>query len=263
MATKTLNRLLLAVILTSAALVSGCFPTLSKPRQAPDPEAAYQQHIKLAMQYIGTKNRDLARVHLEKAARFDSRSTRAQMSQLHNGYALLYQMEQETELAEIHFRKALASNKSDSMARYNFGAFLFNQGRFEDARKQMKVASDDLSYERRPQAFYILGLCQHRLEQQRQALGSFEKATQLMPRFAAPYLDAAEIYFAQQSYPEAKRALDQYAFLAQSTARSLWLAVRLEERFGNKDAASSRGLQLKNLFPYSKENLEYQKWLKR
>ena len=73
-------------------------------------------------------------------------------------------MEQETELAEIHFRKALASNKSDSMARYNFGAFLFNQGRFEDARKQMKVASDDLSYERRPQAFYILGLCQHRPE---------------------------------------------------------------------------------------------------
>jgi len=256
--------MLLAVILASAVPVSGCVSTASRPRQAPDPEAAYQQHIKLAMHYIGTKNRDLARVHLEKAARFDSKSTRAQMSQLHNGYALLYQMEQETELAEIHYRKALASNKSDSMARYNFGAFLFNQGRFEDARKQIKVASDDLSYERRPQAFYILGLCQYRLEQQQQqALGSFEKAAQLLPRFAAPYLYAAEIYFVQQSYPRAKRALDQYAFLAQSTARSLWLAVRLEERFGNKDAASSRGLQLKNLFPYSKENLEYQKWLKR
>lgn len=263
MATITLNKLLLAILLTSMVLISGCVATTSKARQAPDPEAAYQQHIKLAMQYIGTKNRDLARVHLEKAARFDSRSTRAQMSQLHNGYALLYQMEQETELAETHYRKAIASNKSDSMARYNFGAFLFNQGRFEDARKQMRLVSDDLSYERRPQAFYILGLCQNKLNQQQQALDSFAKATQLMPRFAAPYLDAAEIYFAQQSYPRAKRALDQYAYLAQSTARSLWLAVRLEDRFGNKDAASSQGLQLKNLFPYSRENLEYQKWLKR
>lgn len=263
MATNTLNKILAAVILTSAVLVSGCVSTTSKPRQAPDPEAAYQQHIKLAMQYIGTKNRDLARVHLDKAARFDSRSTRAQMSQLHNGYALLYQLERETELAETHYRKALASNRNDSMARYNFGAFLFNQGRFEDAHKQIAVVSEDLSYERRPQAFYILGLCQYRLNQQQQALDSFERATQLMPRFAAPYLDAAEIYFAQQSYPRAKRALDQYAYLAQATARSLWLAVRLEEQFGNKDAASSRGLQLKNLFPYSKENLEYQKWLKR
>lgn len=263
MATTTLSRFLLATILGAVILVSGCVSTTSKPRQAPDPEAAYQQHIKLAMQYIGTKNRDLARVHLEKAAQFDSRSTRAQMSQLHNGYALLYQMEQETELAETHYRKAIASNKSDSMARYNFGAFLFNQGRFDDAHKQMTVASDDLGYERRPQAFYILGLCQSKLKQQSQALDSFAKATQLMPRFAAPYLDAAEIYFAQKKYPNAKRALDQYTFLAQSTAKSLWLAVRLEDRFGNKDAASSQGLQLKNLFPYSKENLEYQKWLNR
>ena len=101
------------------------------------------------------------------------------------------------------------------------------------------------------------------MEQQDQALESFEKATQLTPRFAAPYLEAAEIYFAQERYPRAKNALDQYAFLARSTAKSLWLAVRLEDRFGNRDAASSQGLQLKNLFPYSKENLEYQEWLKR
>ena len=80
------------------------------------------------MKYIGVKNRDLARVHLEKAANFDSKATR---SKLNNGYALLYQLEQETELAETYFRKAIANNKADSMARYNFAAFLYNQGRFK------------------------------------------------------------------------------------------------------------------------------------
>ena len=263
MVTTTLNRLVLIIMLGAATVISGCLSTTSKPRYAPDPEAAYQQHIELAMQYIGTKNRDLARVHLQKAGQFDPRLVRAQMSRLHNGYALLYQMERETDLAEIHYRKAIASDKSDSMARYNFAGFLFRQGRFERALTQIKFATDDLGYGRRPQAFYILGLCQGRLNQRQQALVSFEKATQLVPSFAAPYLEAAEIYFVQQRYPSSKRALEQHALLAQSTAKSLWLAVRLYDRFGHRDKASSQGLKLKNLFPYSKENVEYQKWLNR
>lgn len=128
-------------------------------------------------------------------------------------------MEQETALAEKHFRKALASDKTDSSARYNFAAFLYNQRRFKEARQQMKLVSADLGYERRPQALYILGLAQRQTGQ-------------------------------------------QYSLLAQPTAKSLWLAVRIEDSFGNRDAAASQGLKLKNLFPYSSENLEYQKWLK-
>ncbi len=67
-------------------------------------------------------------------------------------------MEQETELAEKHFRQAIASDKKDSMARYNFAAFLYNQGRFKEALQQMQIVSEDLGYERRPQAFYICRL---------------------------------------------------------------------------------------------------------
>ena len=83
-----------------------------------------------------------------------------------------------------------------------------------------------------------------------------------MPQFAPPYIEAAEIYFEQQKLPIAKRTLHQYGSLAQPTAKSLWLAVHIQSGFGNKDGAASQGLKLKNLFPYSSENLEYQKWLK-
>jgi type IV pilus assembly protein PilF len=263
MVVKNLDRFLVIIFLGVAILASGCVSTMSQPRQAGDPEAAYQQHLKLAMHYIGAKNRDLARVHLEKAGQIDSGLARAQVSRLYNGYALLYQLELETELAEAHYRKAITSNKHDSMVRYNYAAFLFNQSRFKEALKQIQVSSDDLGYGRRPQAFYIMGLCQSRLNKSEQALSSFEKATHLEPRFADPYLEIGEIYFGQQKYFNAKRVLDQYALLAQSTAKSLWLSVRLEGRLGNRDKASSQGLQLKNLFPYSKENVEYQKWLNR
>lgn len=253
---KLIHFLLIAVLTIS---LLGCVSSIETRNTVADPDEAFARHIKLAMQYIGSKNRDLARVHLEKAAAFNSKTRRAK---LHSGYGLLYQMEQETELAEKHFRHAIASDKKDSMARYNFAAFLYNQGRFKEALQQMQIVSEDLGYERRPQAFYILGLAQRKTGQQAQALGSFEKATQLRLKFAAPYVEAAEIYFAQQKLPIAKWALDQYGLLAQPTAKSLWLAVRIEQRFGNKDGAASQGLKLKNLFPYSSENLEYQKWLK-
>ena len=253
---KLIKFLLLAVLITS---LLGCVSSTETKNIVADPEEAFTRHIKLARQYIGSKNRDLARLHLEKAAAFSSKTRR---SKLHSGYGLLYQMEQETELAEKHFRQAIASDKKDSMARYNFAAFLYNQGRFKKALQQMQIVSEDLGYERRPQAFYIVGLAQSKTGQQAEALGSFEKATQLQPKFAEPYVEAAEIYFAQQKLPMAKRALDQYGFLAQPTAKSLWLAVRIEHSFGNRDGAASQGLKLKNLFPYSNENLEYQKWLK-
>jgi len=46
--------------------------------------------------------------------------------------------------------------------------------------------------------------------------------------------------------------------IADSSARSLMLGIRLERVFGNKDKEASLALRLKNKFPYSKELLDYQ-----
>ena len=258
LATGYVGTLVKLVFLVAALItVTGCVSDGPKSANAENPDAASQQHIKLALKYIGSDNRDLARVHLKKAAKYRSRS-----AQLYNAYALLYQSEQEFKLAEEYFRKALAKNKKYTLAGYNFAAFLYNQGRLAEARDQIKWVSEDLGYERRAQAFYILGLTQKRMGDSRLALESFEKATQLSSGFPAPYIEAAELYFQQENYPLAKLALDRFRQLAAPTAQSLWLAVRVEERFGNRDKAASEGLKLKNLFPYSQENLAYQAWLK-
>lgn len=252
-----ISTLLKVGFLVAALAVNGCVSTGSKSSSSANPDAANQQHIKLALKYIGSNNRDLARVHLEKAAQFNSRSP-----ELYNAYALLYQMEQEFKIAEEYYQKALGKNKEYTLARYNFAAFLYNQGRIAEAREQIKLVSQDLGYERRAQAFYILGLTQKRMNDSEQALESFEKATQLSSGFPAPFLEAAELYFQQKNYPLCKLALDRFKQLSQPTAQSLWLSVRIESRFGNRDKASSDGLKLKNLFPYSQENLAYQAWLK-
>ena len=72
-----IGKYLLLAVLISALL--GCVSSTEIKRTAADPQEAFSRHIKLAMQYIGSKNRDLARVHLQKAAKFESRDRRAQL----------------------------------------------------------------------------------------------------------------------------------------------------------------------------------------
>jgi len=58
----------LVIALTLGLLLQGCAsPTTKSSAGGPDAKAAYQQHVNLAKQYIGLKNRELARIHLSKA----------------------------------------------------------------------------------------------------------------------------------------------------------------------------------------------------
>ena len=91
---------------------------------------------------------------------------------------------------------------------------------------------------------------------------AWSRAIALNPRLAMPYLELADYHFAAGDIPQAARYLAAYDQLARPSARSLWLGLRIEHRYGNKDAVASKALALTKLFPYSRENLEYQEWLK-
>ena len=114
----------LVIALTLGLLLLGCVSPATIPSAGgSDAKAAYQQHVSLAKQYIGLKNRELARIHLSKAERFQNAVDKTRLSELYNGYALLYQSELEMELAEKYYQKALVSDATDSVARYNFSSY--------------------------------------------------------------------------------------------------------------------------------------------
>jgi type IV pilus assembly protein PilF len=251
-----LTRYLILAVVVMVEL--GCVANPKAYNRSVDPERSAAQHIQLAMRYIGSNKPDLARVHLQKAERFDFQTGR---SQLYNGWALLYQMERDADVAEEYYRKAVSADKNDSVARYNYAAFLYNQGRFKQTQQQIQRVIEDPRYRRRAQAFYILGLAQGKTDQLVGALKSFAKANQLTPVFAAPYIEAAEIYFVQNKLLLAKRHLQQYGNLQRPSARSLWLGVRIDDSLGDSGAAARRGLQLQKLFPDASETGEYLQWL--
>lgn len=253
-----MSRVWLAAPLLALLMTGGCAPQPGAAgRAAPvSMQQALEDHIQLGLGYIGQGNRESARHHLNKALEINANS-----AGVHNGLALLYQMEQEHALAERHYKRALSLDRDFTRARNNYGVFLVQQQRVEEAYRQFKLAVRDTSYELRPQAFLSLGVTANMLGLEEEAVEAWSRAIALQPRLPAPYLELADYYHRTGDYPQARRYLAAYDSLAAPSARSIWLGLRLEHRFGNQDGVASKALALTKLFPYSQEYLEYQEWL--
>jgi len=218
---------------------------------------AAENYVQLGLGYLRRGDRQRSRANLLKALERDDESADA-----HNGLALLFQLEDENVLAEEHFKKAIDFEPELTRVRNNYGVFLFRQKRYEDAEKQFLIASEDISYSRRANIFLSIGQIAKLLSKPEEAKQAWEKAIKLNPKLPSPFLELAEVYFKEGDYPKTKRYLEHYETLSKPSPRALWLAVRLEHAFGNKDGVASKAMALKNMFPYSEETLEYKAWLK-
>jgi type IV pilus assembly protein PilF len=75
-------------------------------------------------------------------------------------------------------------------------------------------------------------------------------------------IELALMQFDERDFESSKKNLDRYLEIAAASSKSLWLGIRIERIFGNKDKEASYALALKNLHPYSQEYLEYKNLLK-
>lgn len=254
------NKLLLSfksvlIFVLASALLFGCVSeqVSGTEKKAPqDKGKALDLHVQMALGYVEKGNRESARHHLAKAFEIDRESAAAT-----NAMAMLYQLEGELPLAEEQFKLAIKRDKKLTVAHNNYGIFLFNQKRYQEAFAQFEVASADLGYVNRSQALTNLGRAALKLNNKARAQSAFEHACILDRKNADAFIELADINLQNQEYADAKRNLDMFVFLANHTPRSLMLGIQLEKVFGNKDKEASLALILKNNFPYSKEYLEY------
>jgi len=252
--------LLLSGIISVLFLV-GCTTTTTSSigsNQEVDKEKVVENRLQLALGYMGQGNHERAREHLNKAMEANDRSP-----EVHDVWALLYQRENELEAAESHYKKALSYNPKFTRGRNNYGLFLLRLNRTEEAYQQFVIGSEDLDYPKRAELFYKVGITALRLNKNKEAEDAFTKAAILSPSMSAAYLELAELSYGKGDYPRAKVLLDKFnSTKSNASAKGLWLGVRLERHLGNRDAEASQGMALKNLFPDSEENKEYQSWLR-
>ncbi len=247
------------ILILAALLLGGCASSPSTPGSGPQTQedARVKTLVDLGTGYLRQGEYARAKEHLNRALSIDSRSATA-----HNALALVFQLEQEYEIAETHFKAALRANsEASTKVRNNYGAFLFELGRYDDAIRQLEIASEDRYYTSRPTVFENLGVSYLRIGDARQAEAAFERAVALNPDQPKALIELAAILFERQDYVRARQYYLRYQRVAQQTSKSLWLCVRLARVFEDANQEASCALALRNIFPASPEYAEYQESL--
>ena len=224
-----------------------------------DPKKAVEVRTQLAAEYIRTGDLDSAKRSLDQALKVNSRDANANMMM-----GVLLQQEGSKismDKADTYFKRAISADPDDAQARNNYGTYLYQMERYNDAIEQLTRAGATLGYDQRFQALENLGRIYLKLDDVTNAEKSFKQALQANRNAIISMLELAEIFYLQQNNRDASQLYEQYVRnIGQNNqgARALWIGLRIAR--ANADQLGMQALvnQLHALFP---ESPEYQRYL--
>lgn len=216
-----------------------------------NPKAGARDRVSIAAEHLRNGDDEKAQLQLQRALKMDPKSAEA-----HNLMGVILERDADKRGAERAYKRAVKYRPDFSQAHNNYGVFLFKNKRYKDSYKQFELAANDLSYDLRAQAFEGMGRSALKLGKTDDAQRAFTRALRSDGNLPVATLEMAELQFAQGSYDAARLGYQRYLKLTGNmaqTAQSLWLGIRLERRFGDKNALASYELALKRLYPESAE----------
>lgn len=244
-------------VLGVVLVLAGCTTVVENDGKLhkPDPVASARTRVALAAEHLKAGENEQAQQQLRRALESDPDSPEA-----HNLMGVLLERDADFKGADREYRKAIRLREGYSQAHNNYGSFLFRQQRYKEAIKQFAAAAEDMGYALRAQAFEGWGRSAYKLRDEEAAQQALTRALKLDPNLPIAVLLMAEIQYNQKNFEEAHSLYKRYLQLTSDvpqTAQSLWLGIRLERRFGNRDALASYELALKRLYPDSPEYKQY------
>lgn len=211
-------------------------------------------NAKLGLNYMQQGDYDTALAKLKRALDQDPNSVAA-----HHYTAELYKLLNNHEMAEEHYRKALKLDPGDSAIQNNFGVFLCDRKRYEEAERHFMQAVKTASYRRPDEAYENAGLCALRIPDPRRAETHFRRALEINPVLPNSLYQMALLSFNARHYLQARAFIQRYAVIAPATPQSLWVGFRIERALGNDGEAEQYARDLSAKFPKSEEAAELQR----
>jgi type IV pilus assembly protein PilF len=205
-------------------------------------------HTELASLYYSSGNLGIALEELRVAANADSNYAPA-----HGMYGLVYMQMKENGRAEESFERALRISPNDADINHNYGWFLCQTGREPASIKYFLHALRNPLYPTPWRSYSAAGLCSLRMKQVKDAEAFFERALRLDADEPTSLLYLGEIRYRQGNVGEARKLVARHNKLVNPSAESLWLAVRIERRLGERVLEQSFANQLRRRFPTSPE----------
>ena len=247
----------ITTICMSAIFITACQTPTTMVKK--DPEKAVKVRTQLAAEYIKSGDLDSAKRTLDQALEMNSRDSAANMMM-----GILLQQEGSKismDKADAYFKRAISADPKNAQARNNYGTYLYQIERYNDAIEQLNVAGTTLGYDQRYKAFENVGRIYLKLGDVTNAEKSFKQALQVNRDSYISMLELSEIFYLKQQTAAATQLYEQFVRgVGQKNqgARALWIGIRNAR--ANSDTMGMQVLvnQLRALFP---ESPEYQRYL--
>lgn len=205
-------------------------------------------NMRLGVAYFQKGDYETALEKLQKSLQQDPN-----MATTHNAIALLYQTLGEDKLADKHFKQALRIDSKYSEVQNNYGVFLCDQGQYKEAEQHFLKAIKNPLYRSRAFALENAGMCVNKIPDPILAEKYFRQALQLNPNLAKSLLHMADLSYQNIDYLKARAYIQRYHAVAPWGPKALLLAIKIENKLGDKNAVSSYILLMENEFPDSDE----------
>jgi type IV pilus assembly protein PilF len=261
-----LKAILLAAALLTFGALGGCAQNPSSSTQADsvetgtvsgevgDPRNRARIHTELASAYFERGNVGIALEELRIATSADPNYAPA-----YSVLGLVHMDLHENDAAQRNFERALSLSPNDPDINNNYGWFLCRSGREEQSIAYFLAALKNPLYKTPARSYINAGLCSLKINGGRDAAGYFERALRSEPDNSLALFNLATIRYQHGQLEAARALIDRYNKQADPTAESLWLALRIERKLGDRGAEDAHTAQLRRRFSGSPE---YQRLLK-
>lgn len=172
---------------------------------------------------------------------------------IHANLGRLYERLGETRLAGEHYSEAVDLAPKDPYFRNARGSFLCQQGEYDEADEQFRLALQNPLYERPWAANTNAGVCALRAGRPELAETYLLRALGIAPRIPLALQKMARIHYDRGEYATAKAYLERYRELALHTPETLLLGLRIERGLGDADGMARYRAVLEKRYPDSLE----------
>ena len=242
---------LFALSLLTACISEPLDPSFMGAREIDTQEAA-KTRISLGLTYLKNGNFSQAKFNLDKALEFAPRD-----GQAHFAMAFYYQQVGEIELAQESYEDALNFSNNDPDVLNSYGAFLCQEGRYNEAKNYFLQAVNDRSYASTAQTYENLAICSKSQGINAEAIEYFTSALKHQPTRTRSLYLLTSVYIEEEQWQEAKRSLFKYERVAPVSAETLYMQFQIAQGLQDMETAMGYGEILTSLYPQHASTKRY------
>jgi type IV pilus assembly protein PilF len=212
-----------------------------------DPRNRARIHTELASAYFERGRMGVALEELRTAIAADPNYAAA-----YSVLGLVHMELREDAVAQQHFEHALRLSPNDPDINNNYGWFLCQTGHEQQSIAFFLAALKNPLYNTPARSYVNAGLCSLK-DNESDAIDYFERALRSAPDNLQALLNLASVRYKRGQLEAARGLIGRFNKLVEPTAESLWLALRIERKLGDRPAENASAAQLRRRFSGSQE----------